>query len=159
MLTDLEKQVVASVQGDLPVVRHPYGEIALKLGISEELVLRTLKDLCDRGVIRRFGATIRHQRSGFRANAMVAWRVNEDRVEEVGEIFAAFPEVSHCYRRSPAENWPYNLYTMVHASDEPACRSIAARMSGKARVADYTLLFSRKELKKTSMEYFADEDE
>ena len=159
MLTDLEKQVIASVQGDLPISSHPYSEIAADLGVSEALVLQTLKDLCDRGVIRRFGATIRHQRSGFKANAMVAWRVDEERVAEVGETFAAFPEVSHCYRRDPAENWPYNLYTMVHANDEAACRSIAQRMAGKAHVTDYNLLFSRKELKKTSMEYFADEDE
>ena len=159
MLTDLEKQVIASVQGDLQVSPHPYGEIADRLGVSEELVLQTLKDLCDRGVIRRFGATIRHQRSGFKANAMVAWRVDEERIEEVGEIFAAFTEVSHCYRRNPADNWPYNLYTMVHANDEAACRSIAREMSEKTHVTDFTLLFSRKELKKTSMAYFADDDE
>jgi DNA-binding Lrp family transcriptional regulator len=159
MLTDLEKQVIASVQGDLPVSPHPYSEIAARLGVSEERVLQTLKDLCDRGVIRRFGATIRHQRSGFKANAMVAWCVDEERVEEIGEIFAAFMEVSHCYRRNPADNWPYNLYTMVHANDEAACRSIARKMSGKTQVTDYILLFSRKELKKTSMEYFADDDE
>ena len=48
---------------------------------------------------------------------------------------------------------------MVHANDEAACRAIALKMSEKAHVTDYTLLFSRKELKKTSMEYFADDDE
>jgi DNA-binding Lrp family transcriptional regulator len=159
MLTDLEKQVIASVQGDLQVSPHPYGEIAARLGVSEALVLQTLQDLCDRGVIRRFGATIRHQRSGFKANAMVAWCVDEARIEDVGETFAAFTEVSHCYRRNPAENWPYNLYTMVHANDEAACRSIARKMSEKTHVTDFTLLFSRKELKKTSMAYFADDDE
>ena len=159
MLTDLEKQVIASVQGDLPVSSHPYNEIATMLDVPEALVLQTLEDLCDRGVIRRFGATIRHQRSGFKANAMVAWNVDEQRMEEVGEIFAAFTEVSHCYRRNPARNWPYNLYTMVHANDETACRSIARVMSEKTHVTDYTLLFSRKELKKTSMAYFADDDE
>ena len=159
MLTDLEKQVIASVQGDLPVTSHPYSEIADRLEVSEAVVLQTLQDLCERGVIRRFGATIRHQRSGFKANAMVAWRVDEKRVEDVGKIFAAFAEVSHCYRRNPADNWPYNLYTMVHANDEAACRSIARVMSEKSRVKEYTLLFSRKELKKTSMAYFADDDE
>lgn len=157
MLTDLEKRVIASVQGDLPVLSHPYSEIADRLGVSETQVLQTLENLCDRGVIRRFGATIRHQRSGFRANAMVAWCVDEERIDEVGYIFAAFTEVSHCYRRDPADNWPYNLYTMVHANDEAACRSIARKMSKKTHVTDFALLFSRKELKKTSMAYFVEE--
>jgi hypothetical protein len=43
---------------------------------------------------------------------------------------------------------------MVHANDEEACKSIAYRMSRESTVDDYELLFSRKELKKTSMKYF-----
>jgi DNA-binding Lrp family transcriptional regulator len=158
MLTDLEKKVIASVQGDLPISSRPYRQIAEDLDVSEESILETLGNLCARGVIRRFGATIRHQKSGFKANAMVAWKVAEARVEQVGETFASFDEVSHCYRRNPANNWPYNLYTMIHANDESACKSIALKMAQQASVNDYRLLFSRKELKKTSMEYFSDDD-
>ena len=154
MLTNLEKKIVKAIQGDLPITKAPYQEIAQELGISEELLLDTLKRLCDRGVIRRFGATLRHQKSGFTANAMVAWCVEEARADQVGEIFAGFKAVSHCYHRSPTEEWPYNLYTMVHAADESQCRQTAARMAKKAGVTDYELLFSREELKKTSMQYF-----
>ena len=154
MLTDLEKKIVMAIQGDLPITPAPYGDIARELGISEELLLDTLKNLCDRGVIRRFGATLRHQKSGFKANAMVAWRVEEARADQVGEIFAGFTEVSHCYHRKPTQDWPYNLYTMVHAGDEADCRETASRMAKKAAVTEYELLFSREELKKTSMQYF-----
>ena len=96
MLTELEKKIIASIQEDIPVIRRPYHEISQKLKISEETLLKTLKDLCNRGVIRRFGATIRHQKSGFAANAMVAWIVDEDRINEVGEKMASFKQVSHC---------------------------------------------------------------
>ena len=154
MLTELEKKVVASIQEDIPVISRPYLEISKKLKISEETLLKTLKDLCDRGIIRRFGATIRHQKSGFAANAMVAWIVDEKRIEEVGERMSSFKEVSHCYRRNPTDEWPYNLYTMVHANNEDTCREIARTMSSETRVENYKLLFSRRELKKTSMKYF-----
>ncbi|MDY6792442.1 MAG: Lrp/AsnC family transcriptional regulator [Thermodesulfobacteriota bacterium] len=155
MLTELEKKIIASIQGDIPVISRPYLEISNRLNISEETLLETLKDLCDRGVIRRFGATIRHQKSGFAANAMVAWIVDEERMEEVGEKMSSFKEVSHCYRRNPTDEWPYNLYTMVHAKDEEMCRKIARTMSDESRVKNYKLLFSRRELKKTSMQYFS----
>ena len=154
MLTELEKKIIASIQGDIPVISRPYLEISKKLKISEETLLKTLKDLCDRGVIRRFGATIRHQKSGFAANAMVAWIVDEKRIEEVGEKMSSFKEVSHCYRRNPTDEWPYNLYTMVHANNEDTCREIARTMSSETRVENYKLLFSQRELKKTSMKYF-----
>jgi len=159
MLTELEKRIIASIQGNIAVTQHPYFEIAEKLGIPEETLLERLKDLCGRGVIRRFGATIYHQKSGFEANAMVAWKVDEDRVDDAGEKMASFKEVSHCYRRNPTVDWPYNLYTMIHAKDEESCREIAHNISIKTLINNYTLLFSRRELKKTSMNYFPTDDD
>lgn len=160
MLTDLEKKIIASIQEDLAITERPYLEISEKLGISEEKLLEYLQSLCKRGIIRRFGATLRHQKTGFTANAMVAWQVDEDRVEEVGNSLASFKQVSHCYRRNPTKGWPFNLYTMIHATDEGSCRQTARKMSQEAEVENYSLLFSRRELKKTSMVYFpSDEDD
>ena len=160
MLTELEKKIIASLQQDMAVAERPYLDIAQNLGISEAQLLERLKGLCKREVIRRFGATLRHQRTGFTANAMVAWMVEEDRIEAVGQKMAAFHQVSHCYRRNPSRDWPYNLYTMVHASDEQSCHETARKMSEATSVKDYALLFSREELKKTSMVYFpTDEDD
>lgn len=156
MLSDLEKRVIASIQDDLPVIERPYRPIAERLGIPEDQLLGILRDLCRRGVIRRFGATLRHQKSGFAANAMGAWRVPEARIEEVGEIMAACPSVSHCYRRNPNAHWPYNLYTMIHAGDRETCQAIAEDLSRRTGIPDYILLFSQRELKKTSMQYFPD---
>ena len=156
MLTDLEKKVIASIQGDIPIVPQPYQALAAEIGISEETFIETLQGLTERGVIRRFGATLRHQKSGFQANAMTAWQVEEDRIEEVGQIMASFRAVSHCYRRDPADGWPYNLYTMIHGKDEADCRATARQMSEQSGVATYTLLFSKQELKKISMTYFPD---
>ena len=160
MLTELEKKIVASIQKDMAITERPYLKIAQTLGISEESLLESLQTLCDRGVIRRFGATLRHQKTGYTANAMAAWQVDEDRVEDVGNKMAAFKQVSHCYRRNPTNSWPYNLYTMIHANDKESCRQTARRMSQETEVENYALLFSRKELKKTSMVYFpSDEDD
>jgi DNA-binding Lrp family transcriptional regulator len=77
-LTELEKRVIAAVQGDMPVTARPYEQIANQLGTTEEKLLAILDDLVERGIIRRFGATLRHQKSGFQSNVMVAWRVDEE---------------------------------------------------------------------------------
>lgn len=156
MLTDIEKRVIASIQGDIEITAQPYLKIAKSLDIEEEKLLEILEDLCEKGVIRRFGATLRHQKSGFSANVMVAWQVPEDKIEEVGSSLAGFVQVSHCYRRNPNDLWPFNLYTMVHATSEDECYQIAKRMSAQTGIDTYSLLFSRIELKKTSMAYFAD---
>ncbi len=90
---------------------------------------------------------------------MVAWKVDEDRVDDAGEKMACFKEVSHCYRRNPTVDWPYNLYTMIHAKDEESCHEIARSISMETSINTYTLLFSRRELKKTSMKYFPTDDD
>lgn len=154
MLTETEKKVISALQGNMPVCERPYQAIAQTIGMSEDEVITIAKDLHERGVIRRFGATLKHQRSGYKANAMVAWKVAEERIEEVGPAMAAFDEVTHCYRRNPSDTWPYNLYTMIHSSNEDACHDIAHKISTAVEVTEYALLFSRKELKKTSMRYF-----
>lgn len=156
MLTDLEKKIIALLQTDIPIVKRPFLEMAEKIGITEEKFLSILKNLDNQGMIRRFGATLKHQKSGFKANAMVAWKVDEDRVEKTGNIMAGFSEITHCYRRDPAPGWKYNLYTMVHASNEDECHAIAKRISEAVGEEEYELLFSREELKKTSMTYFED---
>ncbi len=159
MLNDLEKKVVAAIQGDIPISQRPYEELANEIGVTEDDFIEALNSLHDRGLIRRFGATLRHQMSGYKANAMVAWNVNEARVHSIGEIFASFSCVSHCYRRNPVKTWPYNLYTMIHAQKKDECIRLAGEMAEKAGVDDYSLLFSKKELKKTSMEYFPSDDD
>jgi siroheme decarboxylase len=156
MLTDLEKKIIALLQTDIPVVKRPFLEMAQKIGITEDKFLEVLKNLNDQGLIRRFGATLKHQKSGFKANAMVAWKVDEERVEKTGTIMATFQEITHCYRRDPAPGWKYNLYTMVHASNEDECYAIVKKISKAVGEDEYELLFSRKELKKTSMKYFED---
>jgi len=154
-LSDQEKQVISAIQGDIPVCENPYQVLAQGLGMTEEAFLAILTGLHDKGLIRRFGATLRHQKSGFTANAMVAWQVEEDRVETVGGAMASYKEVSHCYRRNPAEAWPYNVYTMIHATSRDACLDTARRISEQTGVSVYRVLFSKRELKKISMTYFS----
>jgi DNA-binding Lrp family transcriptional regulator len=152
--TETEKKVISALQGDMPVASRPYKIMADRLGISEEIFLKVLKSLSDRKIIRRFGATLWHQKSGFSANAMCAWKIEEDRAEEAGKKFALFKEVSHCYLRPSQKKWRYNLYTMIHSKNKKGCIEIAKKLSEAVKAEKYELLFSVEELKKTSMQYF-----
>jgi len=158
MINKTDKQVISLIQGDLPSDPKPFAVLAEKVGMDEESFIERVRDLKNRGIIRRFGATLRHQGAGFSSNAMVAWLAPDDRIEEVGKTFARFREVTHCYHRTPQKDWPYNLYTMVHGSDREACYRIAERLSQSAGLSDYVLLFSVKEFKKTSMAYFSEKN-
>ena len=157
--TSLEKKIIHALQQDLPVVERPFAAVAERVGISESELLEKVREFIDDDIIRRFGATLRHQRSGFEANAMVVWEVEPERAEEVGNTFASFREVSHCYQRPAMENWPYRLFTMIHGSSPEVCHQIAQKMADATGVTEYDLLFTQEELKKTTMAYFGDSEE
>lgn len=154
MVDSIEKAVISHIQGDLPVQPRPFARMAQAVGITEEEFISHVRRLKEKGIIRRFGATLRHQEAGFSANAMVAWEIPEHEIDKTGRILSEHKSVSHCYYRAPQRDWPYSLYTMIHGSSRDECRRIAAQLSQAVDITAYALLFSEKEFKKTSMEYF-----
>jgi DNA-binding Lrp family transcriptional regulator len=145
--------ILVELQGDLPVERRPFGTVAFRVGMTEDAVLDALRQRIKQGVIRRFGAILRHQKAGVTLNAMVIWAVPPERTEEVGTVFASFREITHCYERCPSFQGRYNLFTMLHTGDA-GLESIIAEISDRAAVYDYRVLLSEEEFKKSSMEYF-----
>ena len=151
-----ERAALAIVQGNIPDSLTPYADIAAQTGMSEAGVLDLLTRLKESGAIRRFGASIRHQRTGWTHNAMVAWIASEEEARACGPIAAGHPRVSHAYYRpSPAPDWPYTLYTMAHGRSEAECLGVVEDLLAAWPLRDYAILRSLKELKKTSMTYFA----
>ncbi len=155
MFSERDKEIVRVLQEGVPLVSRPYQALAGQLEMSEEELLATIEDFLRRGIIRRFGATVRHQDLGYVANAMIVWQVPEERIEEVGRIMAGFPEVTHCYQR-PAypPDWPYNLFTMVHGRKRDDCHEIASKLARAGAIDNYRMIFSTAELKKSGMKYF-----
>ena len=154
MHDDLERRIIHHLQGDLPLTARPFAVLAEKIGISEEELLERIKLQKEQGILRRFGVTLDHQLAGFKANAMVAWYVPEDKIEEIGPLMASFKEVSHCYQRRVQGKWRYNLFTMVHGKSKKDCQGIARRIAENTGIKDYVLLLTLREYKKTSPKYF-----
>jgi DNA-binding Lrp family transcriptional regulator len=122
-------------------------------GIDTKQLLAVLDNWKREGKLRRIGAIVDHFKVGLSAGAMVAWRVEPELIEQVGTTLAGFKEVTHAYERKIAENWPYNLYTMVHGADIQEVEQIVERMSQAAGVSDYRILTTKKELKKVPPTY------
>ena len=158
-ISKLEKELIKIVQEDIPHSLTPFKEIAEKLNISENEVITILNSLKDRGVIRRFGAVLRHQKAGLRENGMIVWNIPDDKVDEIGEKFASFKEVTHCYERPRFQGWNYNVYTMVHGRSKEEIENFAKRLSEISGINDYRILYSIKEFKKSSMKYFLEDDD
>ena len=154
MMDPLDKELLVVLQDEIPLVPRPFLAVAERLGIPEEEVLRRVKRLVDGGIVRRFSASLRHRELGIKANALCAWQVPEERVEEIGRKLASFPEVTHCYERPTVPGkWEYNLFTMVHGYDRPSVERKIREFSEAVGVRDYILLYSTREFKKIYKRY------
>ena len=100
--TETERAVLRIVQADLPDSLTPYADIARTVGCTEEEVLDLLSRLKQSGAIRRFGASIKHQKTGWNHNAMVGWKVAPELVEECGTIAAPATATSPMSTTVPA---------------------------------------------------------
>ncbi len=158
-LTEKERRVIRVAQGDMEATASPFALWAEKAGMPEGEFLDILRSLKERGAVRRFGATLYHREAGIAANGMVAWMAPQEDVERIGKLMASYPEVSHCYEREPFEEFPYNIYTMIHAPTEEEAVYTVKRLSEASGVGEYRVLFSTEEFKKTSMKYFVEEED
>lgn len=151
--------LIRLLQGNLAESLTPYASLAESLNCTEDKVIFDTKRLINEKVIRRFGAVLRHQKAGFTANAMGVWEVPPEQVNQVGEKMALFREVSHCYQRPTLIDWPYNLFTMVHGRTHAECERVMESISQATGIVSYKMLFSVAELKKSSMQYFPEEED
>ena len=158
-LSATDKKLIFHLSGDLGRDIRPYAALAARLGLTEDYVLSAIRRFQALGLIRRFGATLRHQKSGFKANAMVAWQVRPEEAGATGERLAGLSYVSHCYQRRTAPGWPFNLYTMIHADSQARLGEFLAEMAGICRALDWRVLESLEEFKKTSLCFFHEYEE
>jgi DNA-binding Lrp family transcriptional regulator len=154
-LNDDEKTMVRYFQDRFTIEENPFERAANSLHMSESRIINTINSWLDEGVIRRFGARLDHRSAGYTANCLVAWKGGD--IDSLGRLFASMPRVSHCYRRKPCEEFPYELYTMVHASSERELEDLLFRMTSLAPKTGYITLKTLKELKKTTMKYFVED--
>ena len=170
-LSASDKSRIRIACGDLPHSLTPF----MNWGVScDEL----REDFASKRM-RRFGAILRHQEAGFAFNAMVCFRIDdncerlvardsgsragmtsETLISQAGALLASNPHISHCYERPTFDNFPYNVYAMMHAnSSEQLNQHIADCVRSlselQASYVAYAVLNSVRELKKTSFKFFA----
>lgn len=157
-LTDRERRLTAVLEEGLELIPRPYARVGMRAGMTEDDVHDALGRWLREGVMKRFGVVVHHHELGFRANAMCVWDVPDDRVRELGMALAAEHGVTLCYRRARAgEDWPFNLYCMIHGRQREEVEAAVASINRRLRLGAYSqcMLFSVKRYKQTGARYGA----
>jgi DNA-binding Lrp family transcriptional regulator len=146
-LGEKEKRILSKLQDELEIKARPF-DFLCKEGLGEKEVLRIIGGLVDKGVIRRIGGVVDHRKLGYTANVMFCCAVGKEDVAEAGERLAGLRMVSHCYERRALEDWPYNLYAMLHGRSMGEIQQAVARFVESEKIDSFELLATEAELKK-----------
>lgn len=153
-MDQLNQKLMKTLQENLPFEENPYEAIGKTLGVSEDEIIERLKLMKDSNKLKLIGAILRHQKSGYTNNAMVVFKAEATMLETIGKELALSSLVSHCYERKSYARWPYNLYAMIHSRKEYEIEAFVESIIKKYGIDTYEILYSVKELKKTSMTYY-----
>jgi DNA-binding Lrp family transcriptional regulator len=151
-LNAIDRAVLHSTQDEIPLENEPFASIAKETGLSQKEVVAVLKKLRDSGVIKRLGISVNQRKVGIVANAVVAWKVPQDKIERVGRMLSPYKEITHCYERITIPGkWEHNLFTVLHGYDRKSVEEFAKKMSEIIGIRDYLVLFSNEQFKRTSI--------
>ncbi|ELY93051.1 AsnC family transcriptional regulator [Natrialba chahannaoensis JCM 10990] len=154
-LSVLESDLLLAIQDGFPLSATPYRDVADELGAGVEDVLSAIERLHANGCIKRIGCIINHVVTGFDSNCMVVWDVPDERLDEWGERAGGLPYVTLCYHRPrrPEQDWPYNLFTMIHGRDSDAVDEKIDELATDYLPVDHDRLYSTETLKQTGARY------
>lgn len=147
-----DRPILHALSAGLDLVPEPFAALALRLGRTEADVLDRVRLLARARVLSRLGVIVRHRPLGWTANAMVAWQVDDGRIDAAGGALARHPGVTLCYRRRTLPGvWDWGLFCMIHGRSRAEALAVldaAARLPDLAQ-SPRQVLFSTRCFKQT----------
>jgi len=106
----LDRRIINELQGGFPLSEYPYAEVAMRLGTSEDELIRRIDAMLTDGTLSRFGPMYHAERLGG-ALTLAAMQVPEADFERVAALVNAHPEIAHNYAREHAFNMWFVMAT------------------------------------------------
>lgn len=119
-----DRAILQALCDGLAIAPRPYA----LAGHDEAAVIARIAALADARIITRLGVIVKHRALGWRANAMVVWRLPDAAIAAAGPALAAVPGVTLCYQRQTRPGvWDWGLFAMIHAQSRDAAHAVLAR--------------------------------
>lgn len=104
-----DRNLLNILQEGIQPVSRPFHDVAEKLNLTEEEILKRLQKLLDSGLVRKFGAIIAPKKMGY-VSTLAAASIPEDKIESAVELINSYKGVTHNYER---EGDPNVWFTMT----------------------------------------------
>jgi DNA-binding Lrp family transcriptional regulator len=107
------QDILLRVQKNFPLNSKPFDIIANELGIKEQEVISIIQTQKDEKIIRQTSAIFDTKSLGYKSS-LIAFEIDEDKIDNAVEIINAHPGVSHNYER----NHKFNIWFTMAVSPQ-----------------------------------------
>jgi DNA-binding Lrp family transcriptional regulator len=97
-MDEIDKKILNLIQEEFPLLERPFEDIGKKVGISGREVLKRVKELKEKGIIRRIGPILERKKLGY-ASVLCGVHVDENKTVEIALEISALTGVTHNYER------------------------------------------------------------
>jgi siroheme decarboxylase len=127
----IDRKIINAIQSDFPIAPKPYHQLAKRLHLPAEEILRRVKALKSAGIIRRIGGNFHSQQLSY-TSTLCSSRVPEDKIERFVKVVNSYPGVTHNYLR----NHDYNVWFTLIAPSSSSIEKALAEISEKTGVKE-----------------------
>lgn len=132
IIDQTDAKLLEILQNRFPLVKRPFDVIASDMSSTSAEVISRISRLKEQGIIRQISAIFNSTALGYKSS-LIACRVDERLLDDIGAEISRHEGVSHCYSRDAA----YNLwFTMTLPPEIPLQEEVDAWVSA-AGVRDY----------------------
>jgi len=130
-LSNADIKLLNRVQKCVPLCSDPFSVIAKELNEDKSWVISRLKEFQELNIISRFAAVKRRKKSSV--STLAAFKIPEDRINDVAHLINSYDEVSHNHLREH----DYNLWFVVQ---DKSAEKVHALITDLSNHVDFPLL-------------------
>lgn len=98
-MVEIDRTIINTLQGELPVCERPFLEAAGRIGIGEDELLARIQNLLDTKVLTRVGPLFQIERMGG-AFTLAALSAPKDQYDDIAAKVNTLPQIAHNYERT-----------------------------------------------------------
>jgi len=101
----MTQEILLRIQKNFPLVPKPFKAIAEELNTTEQNVINIIQEQKNKNIIRQTSAIFDTKSLGYKSS-LVAFEIDEDKIDNAVKIINAHPGISHNYER----NHKFNIW-------------------------------------------------
>ncbi len=97
-MDEIDKKILNLIQEEFPLSERPFEDIGKEVGISGREVVKRVKELKEKGIIRRIGPILERKKLGY-VSVLCGVHVDNSKIMEVARAINGLTGVTHNYER------------------------------------------------------------